>query len=251
MAYKRDDEALKEAIETYSVEGTEVVVPVFNEAVIVKQGGTGPVKHIHPTAVQLGSPLVYYNVRAKTPVPFEHWLEKRLPRDATKQLNFEEWKMRSGRRGDRPEGQVYLPVPDYMWDKLEKGGTLSPADVEYDELVNRGCIDPEGKVSCYTFWQDHVHIDPRQLKRGLLVEYRYKLSLGEGKGSENYSLQGSVIGFSKDGKIALLELFTPVPYLDLPDSVSSGDIKKGFYSDVTYVIGYGSYEARPRRAART
>jgi len=75
------------------------------------------------------------------------------------------------------------------------------------------------------------------LKRGLLVEYVY------GRGQEEQRFQGSIIGFSKDGKIALLELFTPVPYLDLPDSVSSEDIKKGFYSDVTYTLGYGAYEA--------
>lgn len=237
MAYKRNDEALKEALESHTVDGTEVVVPVFNEAVILDQGGTGPVKHIHPSSVELGSPLVYYQVRAKNPVPFELWLKSRFPQDAAKQLTFDEWARRAGRRGDRPEGEVYLPMPDYMRRKIEEGGTVSPADVEYDDLVNRGCIDQHGKVSCYTFWQDKVLIDPKQLKRGMLVEYEY------GRGQEQQRFQGSIIGFSKDGQIALLELFTPVPYLDLPDSVSSGDIKKGFYSDVTYVIGYGTFEA--------
>lgn len=231
MSYRRDDEALKEAIETHSVEGMEVVVPIFNEAVIVSQGATGPVRHVTEAAVRLGNPLVYYKVKAKKPVDFEHWIVNRAPRGADPKIA----RTLSGWR------ELYLdklpPIPDYLMAKLESGGALSFADVEYDSLVQRGCIDPEGKVSCYTFWQNEVHINPRQLKRGELVEYEY------GRGEDHTLYQGSIVGFTKDKRVAYLELFTPLPYLELPDSLSSEDIQKSFYPEATYALGYGTFEA--------
>lgn len=232
MSYHRNDEALREAIETHSVEGMEVVVPIFNEAVIVSQGATGPVRHVTEAAVRLGNPMVYYKVKAKKPVDFETWLEKKnSPRGADPKIRrtLSGWK-------DLFQGKLPL-IPDYMMVKLESGEALSPADVEYDSLVQRGCINVDGKVSCYTFWQNEVHINPRQLKRGELVEYEY------GHGEEHATYQGSIVGFTKDKKVAYLELFTPLPYLELPDSLSSEDIQKSFYPEATYALGYGTFEA--------
>ncbi len=183
------------------------------------------------------APSPYYIVRANKPVPFEQWL--RLNRkfgteDHNKKLTLDEWKKHRGTvRFGEHQG---LNLPNYLVDKLEKGEALSLADVEFDDLVNRGCMDQDQRVTCYTFWPNNVWIEPRQLKKGQLVDYVY----------ENDSFPGSIAGFSKDGKTAYLELFTPVPYLDSPDSIASEEIQESFHSPYTYVLGYGVHEALER-----
>lgn len=237
MAYRRDDEALRAALEDHTVDGYEVVVPVMSEAVILDQGGTGPVRRITESSIDLGSPMVYYQVKAKHPVPFKSWAESRLGWEAFNKLNREEWIVRAGKRLEHQYKGVYLPMADYLRDKIEAGGSVSPADVEHDDLVHRGCIDTDDRVSCYTFWSNQVLIDPRQLRRGMLVEYE------EGGDKEGQVHQGAIVGFSQDKKVAYLELFTPIPYLELPQAISNTEIKKSFYPDMTYAIGYGTYEA--------
>jgi hypothetical protein len=129
-------------------------------------------------------------------------------------------------------------IPDYLMKRLEEGHSISFAQIEHDSLVQRGCIDPDDRVYCYTFWSNEVVIHPKQLKRGMLVEYDYIL-----QDKEHHSCQGRIVGFMDKNQVALLELFTPLPYLQVPDEVDGELIKKGFYSEGTYAIGYGTYEA--------
>lgn len=230
MKYKRDDQVLKEAIETHSVEGMEVVVPVLGEAVIVSQGATGPVRQVTPEETRLGGPMIYYKVFAKRPLPFSDWMVRRYPRMTYNvQMPLDLWRKTF-------EGRLPL-MPDYQMRKLEQGGTLSIADMEYDSLAQRGCIDLDSKVTCYTFWQNQVAIDPRQLRPRTLVE----VESGQGENHAVYS--GSILGFSKDRKLVYFELFTPVPALDVSAFVWPEGIEPGFYSEYTHALGYGTYEA--------
>lgn len=236
MSYKRDDEALRQAIETHSVEGMDVLVPIFGQATIIEQGGTGPVRHITPDSVKLGSPMVYYRVKAKKPIPFQEWLRARYLGVVGNHTN-EQWHLPAWEAAFKSG----LPImPDYQMKKLESGGTLSIADMEYDSLIQRGCIDQNNNVSCYTFWSTQTQIAPEQLKRGELVEYEYQ---GDGNDSEKRSYSGSIVGFSKDKKVAYLELFTPIPYLDAPNSIWSEGIQPSFHSSYTHALGYGAFEA--------
>jgi hypothetical protein len=234
----RDTDALKEILEHHSVEGYEVVVPIFDQATIVEQGATGPVRHISPEAIKLGSPMVFYKVRAKTPVPFNVWVDKRWGKS-----KFASHGGSSTSLYDLSQIRTRMPdmlniIPDYLMKRLEEGHSISFAQIEHDSLVQRGCIDPDDRVYCYTFWSNEVVIHPKQLKRGMLVEYDYIL-----QDKEHHSCQGRIVGFMDKNQVALLELFTPLPYLQVPDEVDGELIKKGFYSEGTYAIGYGTYEA--------
>lgn len=229
MKYRRDDEALKEALETYSLDGMPVFVPVFGEAVIVKPGKTAPVRETQGAETRLGLPMVYYVVQAKKPVSFEEWIRNRyagpIANHAHEQMHLAAW---------HTLFRDKLPLmADYLMRKLEKGGELSVADMEYDSLIQRGCIDPDGKVSCYTFWQSSVSVERRQLERGMLVEYHFR--------EEIYP--GSILGMSKDKKIIYLELFTPMPALELSNFIQPEAIERGFYASYTHALGYGTYEA--------
>lgn len=230
MRYKRDDQVLKEAIETHSVEGMEVIVPIFGEAIIIEQGATGPVRQITPDETRLGGPMIYYKVRAKKPLPFSDWMVRQHPRALYNvQRNLEQW---------HEAFKDKLPLmPDYQMRKLEQGGTLSLADIEYDSLIQRGCIDADSNVSCYTFWQNQVFIFREQLRRGQLVEFEF------GTDGRRMTYPGSILSINRDRTLAYLELFTPLPALDLSGFISPEMIEPGFYSEYTHVLGYGTYEA--------
>lgn len=227
VRYHRNDEALREALATYSVEGTKVTVPMLGPSVIESQRNMG--------MTQGSAPSPYYIVKALEPVPFEDWLRRKFNYgESQKKLTLDEWKKRRGTvRFGEHQG---LNLPNYLLERLEKGETLSPADVEFDDLVNRGCMDQDQRVTCYTYWPNQITIDPSQLKKGALVEYVY----------DGVTYPGSVAGFSEGGTIVFLELFTPISYLESPDSIASEAIKPSFHSPYTYVLGYGVYEALER-----
>lgn len=225
MKYRRNDEALREALASYTVAGTPVTAGVFGPSMIEEQRNMG---FVHGSTSQF-----YYIVRADKPIPFQNWLYYKVPTNANKKLTLDEWKQRRGsvRFGEH----TGLNLPNYLVEKLERGESLSPADVEFDDLVNRGCIDPDQHVTCNTFWPKDVQIAPKQLRKGQLVEYVY----------DGVVYPGAIAGFSdgKAGKICYLELFTPVAYLDAPDSIVSDEIEESFHSSYTYQLGYGVYEA--------
>ena len=204
----------------------EVSVPTFGPSTIQTQRNMG----MAPGS----APQPYYIIRADKPIPFALWVNTKFHGEANKKLTLDEWKKVRGtvRFGD----QVGLNLPNYLVDKLEKGGLLSLADVEFDDLVNRGCMDEEQRVTCHTFWPKDVLIERSQLRRGMLVEYRY----------DDVSYPGSIAAISKDRKIVYLELFTPISYLDTPDSILSDEIEDSFHSTYTYQLGFGVYEALER-----
>jgi hypothetical protein len=230
VRYKRNDQVLREAIETHSVEGMEVIVPIFGEATILEQGATGPVREIRPEETRLGGPMIFYRVKAKKPLPFTDWMVRNYPRMTYNiQMTLPEWeKTFSGR---------FPLLPDYQMRKLEQGGTLSIADKEYESLIQRGCIDTDGNVTCYTFWQNQVVIFREQLRRGMLVEYTL------GSDEHRMSYPGSILNINKDRTVVYLELFTPVPALEMSGFIWPEGIEPGFYSEYTHALGYGTYEA--------
>jgi len=46
-----------------------------------------------------------------------------------------------------------------------------------------------------------------------------------------------------NGKLVLLEAFTPVPFLETPFALDESALEKGFSSSVTAVLGFGTVEA--------
>ncbi len=236
MAYRRNDMALREALETYQVAGTEVTVPIFGEATILRAIPTNPVRHITAEAQTLSSAWMSYLVRGKKPVPFPEWVAMRFTgrQRPNVQMTLDEWKASATGR-DRD----ILPMPDYLRERLEKGGTLSWADVEHEELLGRDCLDDNGNVTCYTFWSKDVEIKPHQLEVGSMVEHQWK---EEGQ-NEQFSAQGVIIAVDHARQEALFELFSPTPYLLCPNAVDNSRIKKSFHPEGTYALAYGTYEA--------
>jgi hypothetical protein len=70
----------------------------------------------------------------------------------------------------------------------------------------------------------------------MLVEFREDLR-------ESGGWPGKIVGIEDGGKVALLELFTPTPYMEMPDAVANEAIRKGFYASRTYALGYGLKQA--------
>lgn len=242
MRYKRNDDALKEAIETWQVEGTEVMVPIFGEATIVRAIPSSPVRRYDQgpgAAATLSSPWMSYLVRAKNPVPFQKWVSLKFTgsRNVDHQMDLEQWmKSATGIHKD------ILPMPDYLRKRLEEGGTLSWTDVEHDDLMGRGCLDVNGNVTCYTFWSKDVRIFPSQLKAGLMVEHHWTEKISDGEKIE-FTIQGAIIHVDHARNEALLELFTPTPYLLCPNAIDNSRLKPSFYVEGTYALAYGTYEA--------
>ncbi len=237
MKYKRNDEALREALQTYTPEGMEVIVPFFGEATIVRAIPTNPLRRTIDESFT--SPWMSYLVRAKNPVPFQEWVSLRFRgrQRADVQMSLNEWKAAATGR-DRD----ILPMPDYLRERLEQGGTLSWADVELDDLQGRDCLDSRNNVTCYTFWSKDVKIQPEQLRVGMMVEHHWRQEVSKGS-FEDLSVQGAIIQVDPARNLVLLELFTPTPYLLIPNAVDNDKIQAAFHSEGTYAIGYGTHEA--------
>lgn len=240
MKYKRNDEALREALETYHPEGMEVTVPIFGDAVIVRAIPTNPVRHVSETSMTLTSPWMSYLVKAKKPLPFAEWVRFRFKNPGRSgphvQLTLDDWRREYG-------GGSRLPLmPDYLMNRLEQGGTLSFNDLEHEELQGRGCLDMDGNVTCYTFWSKDVTIKPSQLQVGSMVEHHWTERIGDSENLE-FTVQGVIIHVDHARKEALLELFTPTPYLLCPNAIDNTRLKPSFYVEGTYALSYGTYEA--------
>lgn len=248
MRYKRNDEALKEALETYHPEGMEVMAPIFGECTIVRAIPSSPVRRYDqgPTAAAtLSSPWMSYLVKGKKPVSFNDWMHLKFQgrRKVDVQMTLEEWmEAATGIHKD------ILPMPDYLRKRLEDGGTLSWSDVEHDDLHGRGCLDRDNNVTCYTFWSKDIQIFPKQLRAGSMVEHHWKEKISDSETLE-FTIQGVVIRVDQDerGGVrrngALLELFTPTPYLLCPNAIDNSRLQKSFYVEGTYALAYGTYEA--------
>lgn len=220
---ERDSAELKEILSHHSVAGYHVRVPYIGDAVILRQEGTGPVRRYTDTSVELGSPQVAYVVRPAQPFTFQEWARKKNLSD--RPMNLAEWEEKYGKR----TRHGILPMLMDMREDLERGALISEAQAEYGLVQNAGCIGPDDTISCATFWSKQVQIVPEMLKPGMLVEYEDK----------QFTIPGRVVGVNLKKKLALLELFTPAPYLQTPKAIWSEEIKPGFYSSKTFSIGYG------------
>lgn len=255
MRYKRNDDALRELLETYQIEGTEVMVPIFGEATILRAIPSGPVRRYEGESAKLSSPWMSYLVKAKKPVSFNDWMHLKFKgrQRVDVQMNLDEWMAaatgaRKGIRDEEGRDQSILPMSDYLRQRLEDGGTLSWSDVEHDDLQGRSCLDSNNNVTCYTFWSKDVVIFPNQLKAGSMVEHHWKEKISDGETLE-FSVQGVVIRVDQDERGgprrngALLELFVPTPYLLCPNAIDNSRLQKSFYVEGTYALAYGTYEA--------
>lgn len=230
---KRDTEELKEILVGHSVVGYPVKVPILGSSVIVRQEGTGPVRRYTASSMELGSPQVAYIVAPDHPVPFWAWAEgKGLSNDP---MTYKQWLDKYEKR----TRAGILPMLMETREDLERGQSVSETEAELGLMRNSGCIGPDETVSCATFWSDQVSIPDEKLKRGMLVDFHFSNALPNQR-YEKGSIPGRIVGVDLKKKIALLEVFTPLPYMDAPDAIDNASIKKGFYSSKTYSIGYGT-----------
>jgi hypothetical protein len=216
VAYQRDTEALKEALKRHSLDGYTVAVPIFGSGRILQQW-------------RIGTGDVYFVVEADSPVPFSKFADSLRVDDVPMDLKGWQEQIRAG-------GSLSIPVmrPE-LRERLEAGGKVSHRERLLWELIDSESIDERQNVVRYSFGlgQTELH-DPR---RGMLVEFH-------DRESKYANWPGKIVGIEKkDVEIVLLELFSPIPFLDSPYAVDEEEIRKGFYSGSTAALGYGTVEA--------
>jgi hypothetical protein len=226
--FLRDSEELRQILEHHSVEGYPVRVPIFGDAVILGQEGTGPIRRYTEPSKLLGSPQTSYKVKPVHEITFSDWAKHKHLSDVP--LDIDQWLGLWSERTRKPVEDVILPMTMDMRLDLERGAKISEAQAEFGLQQNTGCIGPDETMSCGIFWSHEVTIPPELLKRGMLVECH---------DSKKGAFPGRIVGFEEDGRIALLEAFTPTPFMETPRSIYNKAIRKGFYSSKTYSIGYG------------
>lgn len=200
-------EDLKRLVREHSVAGYRVSVPLFVTGVIELQ--------IRP---ERGG-FMFYKVRADEPVPFDRFVK--LMGVSDKPMTMKEW------RNKFVKGTASFPpiAPD-LRERLETGEKVSHADAIFRDLVDRGCIDVDQNVFCYTFPSKDVILE--EPEPGQLVE------IDDG-------LPGVVLGFenverAKD-KLVLVQMFTPVPYLRTPEALLPAAVKRSYALPFTWTLG--------------
>jgi hypothetical protein len=208
-----DPEDLKAAIAEHSVVGYQVFVPLLNNGVIDMQ--------IRP---EKGG-FIFYRVVADTPVPFKTFAD-RMNVSATP-MTLKQWTEKY------QYGSHTLPVMAVdLMEQLEAGGKVSPADVTFRALMDRGCIDIDQNVFCYTFPSDDVVIRNPQV--GQLVEIS--------ESGAPAAWPGRIVGFPKRSVI-LVEQFAPVPFMRTPEALLPEAVKSGFAVPLSWTFGYGLVHA--------
>lgn len=199
---------LRRRVREHSVVGYRVSVPLFVTGVIELQ--------IRP---ERGG-FIFYKVRADEPIPIGPFLRKMGVSD--KPMTMIEWRKKF------VKGTASFPpiAPD-LRERLEAGDKVSHADAVFRDLVDRGCIDVDQNVFCYTFPSKDVIIeDPEP---GQLVE------IDEG------GLPGVILGFEDveraKGKLVLIQMFTPVPYLRTPEALLPAAVQKSYTLPLTWALG--------------
>jgi hypothetical protein len=124
------------------------------------------------------------------------------------------------------------PFPEEMID-----AGMSKKDIEFYKLSTTGCMDIDQNVTCIVApWRNTLI---PKLKKGMLVEYAE--NIGGVGGVRVWA--GRIVGFADDKNVAFLELFEPVPFMRTPEAVVPEEIRKGFYSDQSWALGYGLHQA--------
>lgn len=228
MAYNRDSAELREALKDHSVEGYPVEVPTYGAGTIVRQGGTGPIanRNVDTGVTQRGAPQPFFIVKISNPMPFSKYAEqKHLSKDPLTPAQWEDIfdNKRSG-----------VLFGDETLRRLQAGESVSRWEAEYEAMYDGGQLDGDGNIIYANFFPGQVQIPENRLKYGMLVEIT--------EGSERAGLPGRFWGKVDDGKVGLLELFSPMPYMETPDAIASPFIKPEFISKFTYALGYGTYQ---------
>jgi hypothetical protein len=175
---------------------------------------------------QRGAPQPFFIVRVSNPMPFSKYAEqKHLSKELLTPAKWEE--MFDNRRSG-------LIFGDETLKRLEKGESVSRWEAEYEAMYDGGQLDGDGNIIYANFFPGQVEIPEAKLKYGMLVEVTEK--------NEKAGLPGRFWGKLDDGKVGLLELFSPMPYMETPDTVASPFIKPDFISKFTYALGYGTYQ---------
>lgn len=216
MPFERDLEELKALLARHSVEGYPVEVPILGPAVVEQQ---------IPARED-----VFFKVRANEPMPFRKFADSLRYTD--EQMDLKAWE-------EKYKGRSLAFLPAEIQDRLEAGGTASQKDWMFQDLVDRGCMDLDQRVTCYSFKYEEVRIPSVNLKKGMLVDYAH--------GHEGYGMTagwaGRVVGFEDGRDIVLLELLVPTPFMRLPHSTVTDRIRKGYYSSKVAFMGYGLVQA--------
>lgn len=216
-AIQWDSDEIKEFLKTHTVEGYRVTAPVFGPSRISKQ-------------VILGDGSTYSVVYADTPVPFSKFA-KAMGSDG-EQMTLAQWEEAFA------YGSHSMPTMAYdLREQLDAGKTVSRQDVLFRDLLDRGCMDVDQNVLCYTF--NAMDTPIRGIKPGMAVQIMDR-DTGE------MGWPGRIIGIETHkslGKVVLLEQFVPVPFMQTPDALLPEMIKKGYFSDQTWVLGYGIIDA--------
>jgi len=208
---KWNPEVLKRLIDEHTVSGYHVETPLFKGTID---------RQIRP---ERGG-FIFYRVIADKPVPFGKLAASMHVSQKPKSLK--EW-----------TGSGSRTFPAMAWDlreKIEKGEKVSPADVLFRELADRGCMDLDQNVFCYTFPSDDVTIDIPKV--GQLVE------ISEGGAS---GWPGVITGFEPVAgqALVLIEQFSPVPYMRTPEALLPEAVKASYALPVSWVFGLGLAKA--------
>lgn len=215
MPTGRDADELRELIRDHEVKGYPVTVPIF---------GTGKVT----TQWRIGGGRINYVVCGDNPIPFEEYA-KAVHADS-KPLTLKQWE-----EGDRLPSIAMLQ-PE-LQDTLEGGGKVSMKDHIYTSMMAKGWMDMDQRVTCDSFEARHVKIDPKRLKKGMIIEF------SEAGGGPEWA--GRFVGFEDidDARVALVEMFAPTPFMRAPEAVVPRAIRPGFHSRKSGVFGYGTAQA--------
>lgn len=220
MAHERDDAELRRILETHSVEGYPVRVPLFGKGVVLSQSPS------------VGA-FTYFLVQGDEAIPFEQWLSKKHM--SKEQMTLAKWEE------NYAYGSRKLPhMQPELRELLETGGKVSMADIEFADLMARGCIDEEQRVTCQPFEVSQVSIEPEDLKKGMLVEM-VALNAAIATSSQKDIWPCRVV--SSDKTRVILDLLIPAPYLRMPSAIDNAAIKPGFHSRKIVSFGEGLVKA--------
>ena len=220
---------LERALKTHSVRGYPVWVPLFGNSILESS-----------TTVRNG---VYYRIRPTKPLPFDQVAEE-MSLDPTPK-NKRQWASKGSEDWPTEEdGSLKLRSPQFVLPpeiqaRLDVGESVSWKDVVEAWVARGGCLDEERRVTCYDVSGEGVIIPADQLKRGMLVEFYDEKQ-------DKWGWAGRVVDVGSDdrsGPIVYVELFEPVPFMDTPEAFDPSKIRPGFFSSVTWKLGYGTAEA--------
>lgn len=226
VSYIRDVESIRQAAKAHKVSDYHVLVK-----------DTWPARISNWSRVQ---DKIYYRVEFTDPPTLEKFLETMGISDEKHDLAYWQSRFRIARSEDPIElrtPKVYLPTE--LEDVLASGGLVSAQDYARSRYQAQGCIQvmPDGtdRMVCADFPANDVHIPINFLKTGMFVEF-YDIR------REETNWAGRVVGIEKDREdgtpVVLVELLHPMPALFYPYAISPANIRPGFYSSETWVLGY-------------